>query len=56
MLRAHQAARPLERLEDHAFVAEWSEIVRDRERRAAGADERDPLAVPLARRFRQAAR
>src|SRR5262249_23292618 len=39
---------------DHALVAERREVVRDREGRAAGPDQRDALAVLRVRRLRQA--
>ncbi len=38
-------------LVDHDLVAERHEVVRDRERRRPGADERDALAVLLRRRL-----
>ena len=50
---AHQAARTIELLEDRHRVAERRQIVGDGERRRAGADERDALAVLLRRRLGQ---
>src|SRR5688572_446300 len=44
-VRAHEAARSIERFEYHAFVSERREIVGDRQRCAAGADQRDAPAV-----------
>ena len=46
-VHAHQAAGRRVLLEDHALVAERHQVVADRERRRAGADERDALAVLL---------
>jgi hypothetical protein len=44
---AHQPAGPRQLLEDGDLIAERHQIVRDGERRRAGADERDLLAVLL---------
>ena len=44
-VRAHEPAGTIERFEDHALVAQRREIVRDRQRRAAGSDQRDAAAV-----------
>ena len=52
-VRAHQAAGRRELLEDHDLVADRQQVVRDGERRRAGADAGDALAVLLRRRLRQ---
>ena len=54
MLRAHQAARDRQALEDHHVVAERQQVVGHRERRGTGADQGHALAVLLRRRLRQA--
>ena len=50
---AHQAAGLRQLLEDRHLVAERHQVVGDRQRRRAGADERHLLAVLLGRRGRQ---
>ncbi len=50
---AHEAAGLAELLEDRDFVAERHQVVRDRERGAAGADAGDALAVLELRDLRQ---
>ena len=50
---AHQAAGARQLLEDRDLVAERHQVVGDRERRRAGADERDLLAVLRRGRRRQ---
>ena len=52
----HQPAGRIELLEDRDLVAERTQVVRDRERRAATADQRHLLAVTLRRRLRQSIR
>ena len=44
-VEAHEPAGLLVLLVDHDLVAERHQVVRDRERRRAGADQRDALAV-----------
>ncbi len=46
-VRAHETAGTIERLEDHAFVPHGREIVGNRERSAAGADQRDAPPILL---------
>ena len=53
---AHQAAGLVVLFEDHDFVAERHQVVRDGERCRAGADAGDALAVFLAGDFRKAIR
>ena len=55
-LRAHHAAGRGVAVEHDALVAERREIARDGQRRRAGADQRDALAVARLRRLRQARR
>src|SRR5262249_12208416 len=52
-VRAHEAARLGELLEDRDAVAERHEVVGDGQRRRPGADAGDAAAVPLAGRARQ---
>ena len=52
-IRAHQAAGDRVLLEDHDFVADRQQVVRDRERRRARADAGDALAVLSRGRLRQ---
>ena len=54
-VRAHEAAGTVERFEDDALVSKRREIVRDRQRRAAGSDQRDTPAVLALRGLRQPA-
>ena len=52
-VRAHEAARLRQRLEDRAMVAERHEIVGHSQRRESGTDQRDALAVLFVGSLRQ---
>ena len=48
-IAAHQSARRAEAFEDHDFVAERREVIRERQRRRTRADASNALAVALER-------